>query len=303
MADRILKPDSGNDLVLQNDDASAKIEINENGTIPITGTLSGSVDVSGGTFTTSSAQKQAIVQAGPGSGTLDVSSGTFTSSTAQKQAIVDGATIEAQDLASGSGTTLPNNVQDAITRLGAVTSGTFNGTIGTSATGLTGIKTVDVWQLNTNVTGTNEPIQAAYVTRGSTSSGSANMGTGMTLTGSGTDPAIFTFPSTGIWRVEAGFNFNLDNSSRYIFTRIDVSTTGTTGTFTAEADSRTHIFRTDTNNTFSSTYVTAVLDVTTSGTSGTAIQFDITPDNNSTTCAGGTSYNLTYFMFTRLGDT
>ena len=29
MADRILKPDSGNDLVLQNDDASAKIEINE----------------------------------------------------------------------------------------------------------------------------------------------------------------------------------------------------------------------------------------------------------------------------------
>jgi uncharacterized protein (AIM24 family) len=48
-------------------------------------------DVSGGTFTTSSAQKQAIVQAGPGSGTLDVSSGTLTTSSAQKQAIIDGA--------------------------------------------------------------------------------------------------------------------------------------------------------------------------------------------------------------------
>jgi hypothetical protein len=159
MADRLLKPDSGNDLILQNDDASAKIEINEAGTIIHTGTSS--IDVSGGTFTSSTAQKQAIVQAGPGSGTfdvssgtitlsdaqrqsivqagpgtgtIDVSSGTFTSSTAQKQAIVDGATIEAQDLASGSGTTLPNNVQDAITRLGTVTSGTFNGTIGDSAT-------------------------------------------------------------------------------------------------------------------------------------------------------------------------
>mgnify|MGYP003150159443 CR=1 FL=1 len=69
MPDRIVKPDSGNDLVLQNDDASAKIEINEAGTIVHTGTSS--IDVSGGTFTTSSAQKQAIVQAGPGSGTLD----------------------------------------------------------------------------------------------------------------------------------------------------------------------------------------------------------------------------------------
>tara|TARA_S200002703_G_scaffold149571_1_gene147289 strand:+ start:1044 stop:1949 length:906 start_codon:yes stop_codon:yes gene_type:complete len=88
MADRIVKPDSGNDLVLQNDDASAKIEINEAGTIVHTGTSS--IDVSGGTFTTSSAQKQTIVQAGPGSGTLDVSSGTFTTSSAQKTAIVDG---------------------------------------------------------------------------------------------------------------------------------------------------------------------------------------------------------------------
>ena len=108
MADRILKPDSGNDLVLQNDDGSGKIEINENASIPVTGTL----DVSGATLTTSSAQKQAIVQAGPGSGSLDVSSGTFTTSTAQKQAIVDGATIA----------TVPSNVV-AHTSAGSAPSG------------------------------------------------------------------------------------------------------------------------------------------------------------------------------------
>ena len=38
MADRTIKPDSGNDLVLQNDDASAKVEINEDGSIILTGT-------------------------------------------------------------------------------------------------------------------------------------------------------------------------------------------------------------------------------------------------------------------------
>tara|TARA_R100001530_G_scaffold133692_1_gene107467 strand:+ start:272 stop:1036 length:765 start_codon:yes stop_codon:yes gene_type:complete len=38
MADRIVKPDSGNDLVLQNDDGSGKIEINEDGTLTLTGT-------------------------------------------------------------------------------------------------------------------------------------------------------------------------------------------------------------------------------------------------------------------------
>ena len=48
------------------------------------------LNVSAGTLTTSTAQKEAIVQAGPGSGTLDVSSGTFTTSAAQKQAIIDG---------------------------------------------------------------------------------------------------------------------------------------------------------------------------------------------------------------------
>lgn len=62
MADRIVKPDTGNDLVLQNDDASAKIEINEDGSIPVTGTF----DVSSATLTTSSAQKTAIVDGGKG---------------------------------------------------------------------------------------------------------------------------------------------------------------------------------------------------------------------------------------------
>lgn len=40
MADRIIKSDSGNDVVISNDDASGKIEINDDGTINFTGTAS-----------------------------------------------------------------------------------------------------------------------------------------------------------------------------------------------------------------------------------------------------------------------
>lgn len=163
MADRIVKPDSGNDLVLQNDDGSAKVFVYEAGTVAITpqvqidnikidgnsitsedsnghvnitpnGTgdvVISKVDINSGTIDGATIATSDVTV---GSGkTLDVNAGTLTTSTAQKQAIVDGATIEAQDLASGSGTTLPNNVQDAITRLGTVTSGTFNSTIGSSA--------------------------------------------------------------------------------------------------------------------------------------------------------------------------
>jgi hypothetical protein len=49
MADRILKPDSGNDLVLQNDDGSGKIEVNEDSTISLTGPVS-TIDINGGTI-------------------------------------------------------------------------------------------------------------------------------------------------------------------------------------------------------------------------------------------------------------
>ncbi len=150
MADRILKPDSGNDLVLQNDDASAKIEINEDGSIPVTGTITGSVDVSSGTFTTSSAQKQAIVQAGPGSGTLDVSSGTLTTSTSQKDGIVDGSTAISR---SGNNLTFAGTVGN--TGDNTITSG--NLVIGTAGKG------IDFSAQTTSSTGTPDTSAGAEV--------------------------------------------------------------------------------------------------------------------------------------------
>tara|TARA_B100001939_G_scaffold85116_1_gene72729 strand:- start:1269 stop:2285 length:1017 start_codon:yes stop_codon:yes gene_type:complete len=100
-------------------------------TIVQAGPGSGTVDVSSGTFTTSTAQKQAIVQAGPGTGTLDVSSGTLTTSTAQKQAIVQaGPGSGTFDVSSGTFTTSADQ-RRAIVQTGPgtgtldVSSGTF----------------------------------------------------------------------------------------------------------------------------------------------------------------------------------
>ena len=116
MADRILKPDSGNDLVLQNDDGSGKIEINENASIPVTGTL----DVSGATLTTSSAQKTAIVDGGKGNLTKsDVGLGNVTN--------------DAQVPASGG--TFSGNVSfgdNNITNVGDIALDTISSDSGTS---------------------------------------------------------------------------------------------------------------------------------------------------------------------------
>ena len=118
MPDRIVKPDTGNDLVLQNDDASAKIEINEDATINFTGTVAeftvDNIKIDGNTIVSTNTNgnidltpngtgevniSKVDIDSGTIDGTdvtvgssktLDVSAGTLTSSTAQKTAIVDG---------------------------------------------------------------------------------------------------------------------------------------------------------------------------------------------------------------------
>ena len=98
-------------------------------TSDITVGSSKTLNVSAGTLTTSTSQKEAIVQAGPGSGTLDVSSGTLTTSTAQKDAIVDGSTAISR---SGNNLTFAGTVGN--TGNNTITSG--NLVIGTSGYGI-----------------------------------------------------------------------------------------------------------------------------------------------------------------------
>ena len=203
---------------------------------------------------------------------------------------------------ASDGTTTVNG---ALTASGGIANaGTISaGSIGSSVTGFTGIKNIDVWHVNANITGSTDPIVYSKWTRGSSASGGANLGTGMTLnnvSGSG----IFTFPATGIWKVELNFIHQKNGDSRYIFDRIKVATNGKSGSFQTEAESRTFIQRTSSDTTYTNAYTCAFLDVTTAGDTGssTAVSFQVA-ETGSSTLNASTNQMLSFVAFTRLADT
>jgi hypothetical protein len=180
--------------------------------------------------------------------------------------------------------------------------GTFSGTIGSGATGFTGIKNIDNWHLNGNITHSVDPIAYSLYTRASSSSGGANLGTGMTLVDQ--SGGIFLFPTTGIWKIESSFQHSRSGDSRFVFTRAKLSTTGKSGSFSTIAEGAAFIQYTSSGSTHAMTSSHAIVDVTTAGDTGSsfAIGFQISAAGSITTL-GSTSKMKSYITFTRLGDT
>lgn len=351
MADRIVKPDSGNDLVLQNDDGSAKVFVYEAGTVAITpqvqidnikidgnsitsedsnghvnltpngtgsvvmskvdinsGTIDGAtiatsdvtvgsgktLDVNAGTLTTSTAQKQAIVQAGPGSGTLDVSSGTFTTSTAQKQAIVQaGPGSGTFDVSSGTFTTSTAQKQAIID--GATIPG--------------GITMADQWRLNTTLATSNGPITSNLerVDDG----WFAQIGTGMTMVnpsngdalcqasgGSETDTGIFKFPQTGVYLVTVSAHFLSNGGGAHAYGGVHIMITENNADYSNQAEKYTSAANT---SYYGSTHNVAQIDV--DNTTNIKLKFNRAAASTLFQTLGDTNSNQTTFTFIRLGAT
>ena len=179
-------------------------------------------------------------------------------------------------------------------------------TLGSNATGFTGIKNLDTWYVNAALTGTQSGIPANKFTRGSAGVGMANIGTGMTLATSGADEAVFTFPVTGIWKVESHILTAISGSDRICENNIKVSIAGTGGTFDTRGQGYSHITQSQSSHTYQSNYGYCYLDVTTSGnnaSSGYAVKFNVYL-NNSSTGIGYNANSLTSAVtFTRIGDT
>ena len=125
MADRIIKGDSGNDVVIQNNDASRKIEV----------TNSGDVEVTGDVKTTT--VKATNLKANDGTAALVVSdsTGEVTSSAGLKAVDIKATNIKAND---GTSSISIADTTGNITLNNPISSGTFNGLIGPSATFSTG---------------------------------------------------------------------------------------------------------------------------------------------------------------------
>jgi hypothetical protein len=199
------------------------------------------------------------------------------------------AILKVDTIQDTAGNNIINESSDTIT-IGA--SGDTIALAGTTVTGITqGITEADQWRLTANLAGNN------FIT--SNLERSDTYGAGYIGTGMSQSSGVFTFPSTGIWKVEFNPNYRLNGDTRVIEAKI--YTTPDNSTYNVAAFANTFIQQTESNETAASTYLQINFDVT--NTSNDKVKFYSEYTNQSTLMKGSTSGNWTTMTFTRLGDT
>ena len=162
-----------------------------------------------------------------------------------------------------------------------------------------GITVADSWRLTTNITSTTEAdITSNWVRNvdNAQSGGYFHMGAiGSAMTESS---GIFTFPSTGVYLVKFCVTADTNNSSNKFFEANIFASRDNFSSSQMFARGYGNMY-----NSSNSTYVTAtaegMFDVV--NTSTHKVRFGYSTGNNVT--ISGTSYNITYALFMRLGDT
>jgi len=152
---------------------------------------------------------------------------------------------------------------------------------------------VDMWRLHTNITIASQ--QTTDITANLErvdSDGFALLGTGMSESS-----GIFTFPSTGFYKITAnGYWFR--NASASGFNGINIYTTTDNSTYNAAAFAFQSV--PDSANYYSATTAHFFLDVTNT----TNVKVKFAHQTQSTCILGGSSDdNRTYFLFEKMGDT
>jgi hypothetical protein len=156
-----------------------------------------------------------------------------------------------------------------------------------------GITMVDRWRLTTDFTNTAEPIASNLERADETAPGF--IGTGMTQSS-----GIFTFPSTGIYLIQAQFGFQLNGSARDLAHYIKFTTNNST--YSAGAGNDVFIIQTSGATTWNGNFISYTFDVTNVTTH--KVRFDVeVSSNTATTTRGSTGADITAFTFIRLGDT
>mgnify|MGYP003634167760 FL=1 len=149
---------------------------------------------------------------------------------------------------------------------------------------------VDLFRLSANATGDQNPISSNW--ERADTDGAGVIGTGMTESS-----GVFSFPSTGIWRIEFISYFYYNGDNRGIASEIITTTDGSS--FDRASSSGVFIQQTSSNNTYSGGYCTFIMDVTSTSTHKVQFRAGAT----SVVVVGATGDNTTHAVFTRLGDT
>ena len=165
--------------------------------------------------------------------------------------------------------------------------------IDASLVGGGGITEADLWRVNTSFTGDANPIASNWERADDDTAG--YLGTGMTQSS-----GIFTFPSTGFWRIAFTHSVYINGDDRSASAYIKISSdSGSSYDSVAES----HVFMQVTGSNFTHNHATTnvIIDVTNASTF--RARFDVEKQNSSTNTFGHTSRNETFAEFIRLGDT
>ena len=192
---------------------------------------------------------------------------------------------------------LTGTVADA--RISTLTASKLTGALpaisGASLTNLpaSGITQLDQWRITTNFTGDVNPISANWE-RDDTTPHGLPIGNGMSVSN-----GYWTFPETGIYKVEFVFTASMDGDSRNVYGYI--GTTENNSNYYNRVGLETHIQRTQANQTLCTAYGSCIVDVT--NTTNIKVKFSVFSVDTSRIILGDSAYNRTYATFTRIGDT
>jgi hypothetical protein len=149
---------------------------------------------------------------------------------------------------------------------------------------LQGITEADQWRLTANITANTNPISANLERVDNT--GAGYLGTGMSVAS-----GIWTFPSTGLWRVEANISASMGASDAVAVLHIRQ--------YISEVPTDVVGINVGTNGDYDSASGCFLYNVTDTATHQITFR---TSSIVGTTMFGDTDVNGTYFTFTRLGD-
>ena len=153
----------------------------------------------------------------------------------------------------------------------------------------------NIWRLNTNIdiTGPATTTITSNLEAMDNPAGYGSVGTAMTQSS-----GLFTFPSTGIYSIQAFFHYERRNTnSEYCGGRI-YTTTDNNSSSDLAALSYSHMV--DLSGAFCQAFMETLFDVTDTSTHKCYFQYQVYDD---CTLKGFSARNETFFKFIKLGDT
>ena len=154
-----------------------------------------------------------------------------------------------------------------------------------------GVRMLDQWRITTSFTGSQDPISSNLER---VDNNFSQIGSGMSVSS-----GYWTFPSTGIYKIEFDTVVYISNStSRYVESFIYATTNNSS--YSEVSRGVTSLYDSD-SNTYGGTHCNFLFDVTNVSTH--KVYFKQLPANSNVYTVGNTNRNFTYMTFMRIGDT